>query len=195
MWKVLLAVMVLMMAMPQKGYSQCASCGNNTVEGSETCDDGNTVDESDAGVPTSPPDTCPKNCMIGSCGPGTTTPQTVSVNFTVPAGTQVAGVTVFVDYPDTKCLIPGSGSSSGVTSSITNLPSGALSQPNDLDYGLLEAVLRGTAISPGLLFRLTLQRCPGAPALVAGDFKCVVKGATNPQGQSVSGVTCSVSVP
>jgi hypothetical protein len=187
--------MVLMMAMSQKGYSQCASCGNSTVEGSETCDDGNTVDESDAGVPTNPPDTCPKNCIIGSCGPGTTTAQTVSVNFSVPAGKQVFGITVFVDYPDTKCLIPGSGSSSGVTSSITNLPSGALSQPNDLDYGLLEAVLRGTAISPGLLFRLTLQRCPGAPALVAGNFNCVVKSATDSTGHAVTGVTCSVSVP
>ena len=195
MWKVLIGVLALIIAMPQKGFTQCTSCGNHTVEGNETCDDGNTVDEGDAGVPTNPPDTCPKNCIIGSCGPGTTTAQTVSVNFTIPAGKQVAGITVFVDYPDTKCLIPGSGNSSGVTSSITNLPSGALSQPNDLDYGLLEAVLRGSAIPAGLLFRLTVQRCPGAPALVASDFKCVVKDASDPTGHAVTGVACSVSVP
>ena len=169
------------------------ACGNGTIEPGETCDDGNTVDESDASVPANPPDYCPRTCRIETCRPGTTTAQDVSVDFSAPAGAQVGGLTVFLDYPDAKTSIPGSGSS--VSSTIKNLPAGALSSPNDLDYGLIEGVVSLSAIAPGRLFTVTFHDCPGAPALTAGDFRCVVKDASDTQGNAVGGVTCTVSIP
>jgi len=170
-----------------------AVCGDGTVEAGETCDDGNTVDENDPSVPTTPPDTCPGTCRIESCAAGTTTPQDVSVSFSVPPGGEVAGITVFLDYPDAKTSIPGSGS--GVGASIKNLPGGVLSSPNDLDYGLIEGVVSLSALTPGRLFSVTFQNCPGAPALAASDFHCVVKDASDTLGNTVAGVSCSVSIP
>jgi hypothetical protein len=169
------------------------ACGNGSVEGSETCDDGNTVDENSPSVHPNPADTCPANCIIGTCGAGTTTAQTASVNISVPGATPLGGITVFLDYPDAKTSIPGSGA--GVGGSITNVPGGSLSSPNDLDYGLLEGVVNLSGLAPGRLFTVTFQNCPGAPALVVGDFGCVVKDASDTSGNDVAGVTCSVSFP
>jgi hypothetical protein len=169
-------------------------CGNNIVEGTETCDDGNTVDESDPSVPPNPPDNCPADCHIGTCGAGTGTNQAVSVQFAKPGGSPaLGGITVFLDYPDDKTAIPGSGS--GVSGSISNLPSNTLSTPNDLDYGLLEEVVSGSSITPGRLFTVTFHDCPGAPALAVADFQCVVKDATDTGGNDIAGVTCSVTIP
>ena len=151
------------------------------------------MDENDPSVPTNPPDTCPRSCLIDSCAAGTTTPQDVSVNFSVPPGGEVAGITVFLDYPDAKTSIPGSGS--GVGSNIKNLPGGTLPSPNDLDYGLIEGVVSLTAIQPGRLFTVTFQNCPGAGPLATSDFQCVVKDASDTLGNTVTGVTCSVSIP
>jgi hypothetical protein len=100
---------------------------------------------------------------------------------------------VFLDYPDAKTSIPGSGS--GVGSSIKNLPSSALSSPNDLDYGLIEGVVSLSAIPSGRLFTVTFQNCPGAGTLATSDFHCVVKDASDTLGNAVTGVTCSVTIP
>ena len=169
-------------------------CGNGTVEGSETCDDGNAIDENDPTVSASMPDTCPANCTIGACNPGTTVAQDVSVNVSLPPGSPaMGGVTVFLDYPDAKTSIPGSGS--GVSASIKNLPAGALPSPNDLDYGLIEGIVSLGGISPGRLFTVTFANCPGTPALQPGDFGCAVKDASDTGGNNIAGVTCSVSIP
>jgi cysteine-rich repeat protein len=169
-------------------------CGNGTVEGPETCDDGNGVDETDPAVPTNPADTCPATCIIGACGAGTTTSQDVTVHMNAPGGSPaLGGITVFLDYPDAKTSIPGSGS--GVTGSIKNLPAGSLSSPNDLDYGLLEGIVNLGGISPGTLFTVTFANCPGAAPLAPGDFACVVKDASDTGGNTVPGVTCSVTIP
>jgi cysteine-rich repeat protein len=168
-------------------------CGNNAVEGSETCDDGNTVDENDPSVHPNPADTCPANCTIGSCAAGTTGTQAVSVNISVPGAIPLGGVTVFLDYPDNKASIPGSGGAVG--GSISNVPGGSLSGPNDLDYGLLEGLVNLGGINPGRIFTVTFANCTGAPALALGDFSCVVKDASDTGGTDVAGVTCSVSIP
>ena len=166
-------------------------CGNGITEGSETCDDHNTVDESDVATPIIPTDNCPKNCIIGSCGAGTQTAQTVAVNFATPPGApQLFGITIFVNYPDAKADLPGSGSS--VAASISNTNPGALNQPNDLDYGLLDGLVSVSGLTGSKLFDLTLQRCPALPALTAGDFGCLVKDASDVGGGTVNGVTCTV---
>ena len=115
------------------------------------------------------------------------------MTFTPPAGISIAGITVFVDYPEGKVSLPGSGGSA--SGSISNTPPGAFATVNDLDHALREVIASGGAISPGLLFRMNFQACAGAPAPDAGDFTCVVTDASDPLGNTVSGVTCAVSVP
>ena len=171
-----------------------AVCGDHTVQAGETCDDGNAVDESDPQVPIIPTDNCPKTCVIGACGAGSPTAQVVSVNFALPQGAPTLfGITVFLDYPDAKAEMTGSGSA--VTGSLSNVNPGALNSPNDLDYGLLDGMVSFAGLSGSKLFDLTLQRCAGLPPLVAGDFKCLVKDASDQFGSTVAGVTCSVSIP
>jgi hypothetical protein len=132
--------------------------------------------------------------VIGACGAGSPTAQVVSVNFAVPQGAPILfGITVFLDYPDAKAEMTGSGSA--VTGSLSNVNPGALNSPNDLDYGLLDGMVSFAGLSGSKLFNLTLQRCAGLPPLVAGDFKCLVKDASDQFGSTVAGVTCSVSIP
>jgi cysteine-rich repeat protein len=157
------------------------ACGNGNVSGSETCDDGNTADM----------DNCPGDCIIDSC----TSPAgdyTVSVNF---AGSEnVAGITVFLDYPEGEVIIPGAGGDTAVQDSITDLPGFAFGQANDLDHALIEAIADTAAFPSGLLFNVHFQSCNGAtPA--AGAFACTVTSAGDANLAPVSGVTCSVSVP
>ena len=79
-----------------------------------------------------------------------------------------------------------------MTSSITNVNAGALNQPNDLDYGLLDGLVSLSGLTGTKLFDLTLQRRPGLPALTAGDFTCLVKDASDQGGGTITGVTCTV---
>jgi hypothetical protein len=105
-------------------------------------------------------------------------------------------LTVFVDYPEGRASIPGSGTVSTVRQRITNVPAGFLSNPNDLDYGLIEALgTGGTGVLPSRIFTITFDPCQGAAAPTSGDFVCVVKNAVDSQGSDLSGVTCAVSIP
>jgi len=157
------------------------ACGNGNVSGNETCDDGNTDDQ----------DNCPSDCIIDTC----TNPAgdyTVSVNF---AGSEnVAGITVFLDYPEGQVIIPGSGAETAVQDSITDLPGFAFGQANDLDHALIEAIADTAAFPSGLLFKVHFQSCDGAtPA--ANTFACTVTAAGAADLTPISGVTCSISVP
>lgn len=160
-------------------------CGNGTVQSAcgETCDDGNTSDE----------DTCPADCSVDPCTPIAGAGPIASVTFTPPGGVNVAGITVFVDYPEGKVNLPGSGPSA--SGSISDTPPGAFAQVNDFDHALREVIASGGPIAPGLLFRMNFQACVGAPAPTPGDFTCVVTDASDPLGNTVTGVTCAVTVP
>jgi cysteine-rich repeat protein len=160
-------------------------CGNGMVDPGETCDDGNVNDG----------DSCPHNCHIDSCIPQPASSQTVDVTFTPPAGKQVAGLTLLVDYPEGRVIIPGSGDDPAVVGSITHLPFGALSQPNDLDYALLESIVKGTALTPGRALTIQFETCACSTAPSAADFTCTVLDASDPDGVTVAGVTCAVVVP
>jgi cysteine-rich repeat protein len=157
------------------------TCGNGNVSGSETCDDGNNSDF----------DNCPADCIVDSCtNPGGD--YTVQVNF---AGSHnVAGITVFLDYPEGQVIIPGSGGDQAVSDSITDLPGFAFGQANDLDHALIEALADTAAFPAGQLFNVHFQSCNGAtPA--ANQFNCIVQSAGDADLNPISGVTCSVSVP
>jgi cysteine-rich repeat protein len=158
-----------------------SGCGNGLIVAPETCDDGNT-DNSDA---------CPSDCIVDNCDPINGSDTTVSVNF---AGSEdVAGITVFLDYPEGKVSIPGSGGSipSGI---ITDTPGFAFAQSNDLDHALRQAVVDGAAFPSGLLFNVHFEDCNGASAPTAGEFTCTVETAGDANLVEIPGVTCSVAV-
>src|SRR5579885_791054 len=90
-------------------------CGNRTVDPGETCDDG--------AANGTPGDPCPGNCVIAACTPVIGSSRTFTVTYTAPAGKQVAGLTVFVDYPEGQVIIHGSGNQASVLASISKLPS------------------------------------------------------------------------
>jgi cysteine-rich repeat protein len=158
-------------------------CGNGVVEPGETCDDGNTVNG----------DACPANCRIESCTPVLGSSRTFSVTYA--ASGDIAGIKVLVDYPEGQVSIPGSGNDSSVRMHITNVPSGAFSTPNDLDYALREVVASASALPPGRLFTIDFQDCQGASAPAPGDFTCMVEDATDPFGNTVTGVSCAIESP
>jgi cysteine-rich repeat protein len=160
---------------------QTTGCGNGLIVGSETCDDGNTDDA----------DSCPSDCIVDGCEQNAGSDFTVTVNF---AGSNaVAGITVFLDYPEGLVSIPGSGGSvpSGI---ITNLPGFAFGQSNDLDHALIQAVVDAEAFPAGQLFNIHFETCQGASAPTAEQFTCVVQTAGDANLNPISGVTCSVSI-
>jgi hypothetical protein len=109
----------------------------------------------------------------------------------------VAGIKVFVDYPDGKVSIPGLGNQASVTGRILNIAtaSGVNGVPNDLDYGLIEVLGSLSPIPTPRLFTINFDTCQGAPAVTAGDFSCSVKNASDTDGNDLTGVTCTVVVP
>jgi cysteine-rich repeat protein len=163
------------------GNCTLPACGNNNVSGSETCDDGNTNDF----------DSCPSDCIVDACtNPASSPDLTVSVNF---AGSEsVAGITVFVDYPEGMAIIPGSGGDA--TNYVTNLPGSAGASANDYDHAVQVAVADFASFPAGLLFNLDFETCDGATS-TAGDFSCTVISAGDENLVPIPGVTCSVSIP
>lgn len=166
-------------------------CGNGVVDFNlgETCDDGNTIDD-DGATAINP---CPANCRIAAC---TSTANTVTadVSFTAPSGVDIAGLTIFLRYPDGVVQIPGHASDDQVQSSILNLPGNAFATPNDLDFALRLVMVSTdqTPFPPGLVFSVQFGTCQGAPPPTADDFTCVVEDAADTSLETVSGVTCTV---
>jgi cysteine-rich repeat protein len=162
-------------------------CGNGTVDFDcgETCDDGNTLEG----------DRCPANCRIAPCT-ASGAQITAHVDFAPPAGVDLAGLTVFLRYPDGVVKIPGTASDPQVQNRITDLPDGTFSTPNDLDYALRLAIFTpdSSAIPIGRLFSVQFDGCQGAAPPSAADFSCRVEQAADTNSNTVSGVTCTVTL-
>ena len=155
-------------------------CGNGHVEPGETCDDGNTANG----------DACPANCVIASCTPAGTM-RNVTVSF---SGSNVAGLTVYLEYPEGKVSLPGMGSDQSVQDRISGTPSNSLTTPNDLDYALIMGVVKTTAIPQGQLFIAQFDNCTGAQRSTSAEFPCTVTDASDPNGTTLTSVTCSAVV-
>jgi len=132
---------------------------------------------------------------IASCPPVDGSSRLFSIDFAPPAGVDVAGITVLVDYPEAQVTIPGSGNAVSVRQSILDVPQGAISSPNDLDDALREGIASSAALAPGRLFTIQFEDCQGATPPGTGDFSCTVEDASDPAGNTVTGVTCAVSTP
>jgi cysteine-rich repeat protein len=163
-------------------------CGDGHVnfDQGETCDDGNTVEG----------DTCPADCKIRPCTAAGTM-LNVDVSFTPPAGVDIAGITVFLRYPDGVVRIPGFADDASVLNRITNLPDNGFPTSNDLDYALRLVLFSADAspFTPGRLFTVQFDNCQGAAAPSANDFRCTVESAADVNSSTVAGVTCGVTLP
>src|SRR5262249_20712722 len=106
---------------------------------------------------------------IAACSPVDGSSRLFAIDFAPPAGIDVAGITVLVDYPEAQVTIPGSGNATSVKQSILDVPQGAISSPNDLDDALREAIASTAALPPGRLFTIQFEDCQGATPPVAGD--------------------------
>ena len=159
-------------------------CGNGTVSGGETCDDGNTSDN----------DSCPADCRIAACTPLTTTQRFVQVHFAPPQGGLVAGLTVLLDYPEGGVDLPGNATTFP-SGTISGVPAGAFVSVNDLNFSGRGHAARITigasaALPPGQIVRFRFQDCQGATVPPASAFLCTVLSASDPFSNLVSGVQC-----
>jgi cysteine-rich repeat protein len=163
-------------------------CGNGTIDfgAGETCDDGNTEEG----------DSCPADCIIRSCTPSGTRIE-VEVDFQPPGGVDLAGITVFVRYPDGRVGIPGSANQPQVGNRIVFQPDNVFVTPNDLDYALRAVMFEPSlgTIAPPRLLTVEFDVCADADQPGSADFLCTVEDAADTGGQTVGGVTCSVRAP
>ncbi len=152
-------------------------CGNGVVESNlgENCDDGNTLDG----------DACPHNCHIDSCTPVGSNSFTASVTYAGPSGTTIAGLGIFVDYPEGQVRNPTFSNAFGVSNTVT-----------DVTYGFNAEPLKTTGL-PKPFMHMNFQLCQGASAPVAGDFSCTVNDASDDMGNVVPNnqVSCTVTIP
>ena len=170
------------------GMPRNDGCGSGFTIAPETCDDGNVVNT----------DNCPSDCIVDPCTPNTGSDDTWTVQFTSPK--PIAAVRVFVDYPESKLSIPGSGDVTlgGDITDILDAPFTVASM-NDQDHGLRGTLAEGTGSPTGFsaasgdLFTIHFETCNGAPAAVAGDFGCTVIDAADPAAKALTGVTCTVN--
>lgn len=163
------------------------TCGNGCLEPGESCDDGNTVGG----------DNCPANCVIAPCTPSGTLAD-VRVSFARPSGVTVGAITIFLDYPDGKVSIPGSGADGTVVARISNTPANFSSSPFDLDYAMRETIAAfNRTLNPGAIFDVGFDTCVGSATLRRSDFTCTVEEASTPTGANITpltGFSCSVSI-
>lgn len=163
-------------------------CGNGKIDAGETCDDGNQLNG----------DSCPSDCTVTTCSTGGSV--TATVNFTPPAGVDLAGIQVLVGYPDDLVKIPGSGNSIQVLNRVTATDGSAALAVNDLNYAIRLLVnTDGSVAIAGApsLATIDFDTGTGAAAVADGDFACIVQdtSAFGPVADQVFATTCSVDVP
>ena len=118
----------------------------------------------------------------------------VAVKFTPPAGQDIAGVKVVLDYPEKSVGIPGWENHPEVKERVAGVPPQFLSAPNDTDTELVMAIAGTSVLPAATIFTVDFDRCKGTPAVHVGDFHCAVKEASTPKGDLVDGSTCAIEI-
>jgi len=170
-------------------------CGNGTLNEGETCDDGNHLDNDD----------CPANCFIASCTPLAGTERVVTVAFDAPAGTNVGGLTLFMNYPEQKVFLPPAGPTTSLgsptlvrlypTSQVTLLARDLGTTGIDSGYAVRALMGSVNPVPHGPIFQLKFQDCMAAAAPIPGEFNCSVLSATDPGSNPLTNVTCYATLP
>lgn len=170
------------------GDNACSSqlCGNGQIDVGETCDDGNTLQDSGLGSA----DICPADCAVAACVPSGTV--NVQVNFNSPV--PLFGFTVLLSYNDAKVSIPGTSNQPPVQAAITS--ANFTFDPTDVDYAVRVILVDPFAIGYGAgeAFTVSFNQCQGAGPPAVTDFSCMVVDAGDTTFAQANGVTCSVSV-
>ena len=193
-------------------------CGNSVQDPGEDCDDGNAVNSDacvackaatcgdgfvHAGVElcgdgpadacsTPGPDTCAQN--LQPCGDSGGR-QSVKVRFTKPAGKNVTGLQIALDYPETKVGVPGFSNDASVEARISDVPAPFFGV-NDRDYEIEVSANSIDPIPAGDFFTVELDTCVDAGAATLAEYGCVVRQASDDQNQLITGqVGCSVVAP
>ena len=118
----------------------------------------------------------------------------IAVKLGPPAGKDLAGVKVVVDYPEASVGIPGFQNWPEVQERVADVPPNFLSAPNDTDSELVMG-MAGTAVLPaGTIFSVDFDRCKDTPNVTAADFPCRVPEASTLRGELVDGATCAVAI-
>jgi hypothetical protein len=166
-----------------------AGCGNSVVDTQlgETCDDGNRNEE--------PGDSCPADCQIRPCIPSGDTLVADVIFDTAPPDLLIAGLTVFVRYPDGTVDVPGSNNDPAVQTAVV---SDFFSiTPNDQNYALTALLIDpfNLGVNAGGAISVTLDVCEGASPPPASAFDCRVVDAADEMGATVTDqVTCRVEL-
>ena len=166
------------------GIPRNDGCGSGVTLAPESCDDGNTTNT----------DTCPGDCLIDACTPSSGSDDPWTVSFT--STKNVAAIKVFVDYPEGKVSILGSGSVSPTEIDTILGEPDTVAGFNDVDHGLTGVLAEGTGGNFGLtgdLFTVHFETCNAAPAPAPSEFTCTVLEAADALGKALKGVTCSVN--
>ncbi len=153
-------------------------CGNRIVTAPENCDDGNTSDA----------DFCPSDCNVESCVP-TATLQQVTLVTTDP---DIAATDIFLDYPEGKLSLEGSG---GAVTPGRVVPFAGSFDVFDFDHAFNYVGFDLFNFGTTSIATIDFNTCTGALPATAGEFACTVNSATDDTGLDVEGVTCSVTVP
>ena len=162
-----------------------ALCGNGQIDAGETCDDGNTTQDTGVGGD----DVCPADCNAACAVSGA---QNVTVNITTPE--PLLNALLLLSYNDTDVSIGGIGNDAPVIAAVS---SGVFAtSPRDTDTALRIGLEDPsfTGVGSGAAATVSFSVCSAA-TVTAADFGCMVVDAGNTSFASISGVTCSVSVP
>jgi cysteine-rich repeat protein len=149
-------------------------CGNGVTEGSEQCDDGNTVDG----------DGCNHLCETeaSTCAPPSSPNAHRLVTVSINTPVQLAGVRVDLAYPIFEAGIPGFGDSSVVRSRVNILQPGGLSVVNDTDLTILTVSLASATdfINTGDLYTVDFDNCVPLSENICNRTKNVTGCSLNP---------------
>jgi cysteine-rich repeat protein len=156
----------------------------------ETCDDGNNSDN----------DGCPANCFIAACTPNAATSRQVTVAFDAPAGVNVAGLTLLMNYPEGKVVLPPAGPTASLaaptlvrlypTNQVTLLAADLGTAGIDSGHAVRALMGSLNPVPHGPIFQLIFQDCLDAAAPMPGDFNCSVLNATDPGSNPLNSVVC-----
>jgi hypothetical protein len=147
----------------------------------------------------------PANCFIASCTPNTGTSRQVTVAFDAPAGVNVAGLTLFLNYPEQKVFLPPAGSNASLgspslvrlypTSQVTLLAADLGAAGIDSGYAVRALMGSLNPVPHGPIFQLNFQDCMGVTAPIPEEFNCSVLSATDPGSNPLNNVTCYATLP
>jgi len=169
------------------GSNACSTalCGNAQIDAGETCDDGNTTQDSGSG----PADICPSDCSVNTCANLGT--QSVTISIQAPAN--LISSLVLLSYDDAKVAIPGINSDPAVLAAVSSLDFATTPRDNETSLRIIFEDPSVVGVAPGVAGTVTFSTCAVGP-ITAADFGCMVIDAGNPAFENITGATCTVTV-